>query len=94
MSGETPRRAVWIVVPIAVVMMLLFLLLATREQGTERDSGVVGKGQLAPSIVGLDSCHWWRVRSRRSAWPFRGDQLFFDDMCALYSRAPGVGRFS
>ena len=52
MSAETPRRALWIVAPVAVVMMLLFLLLATREPGTERDNAVVGKGQLAPSIVG------------------------------------------
>ena len=38
MSAETPRRAVWIVAPIAVVMMLLFLLFATRDPGTTSDS--------------------------------------------------------
>ena len=52
MSAETPRRAVWIVAPIAVVMMLLFLLFATRDPGTTSDSAVIGKGQLAPAIIG------------------------------------------
>ena len=52
MTAETPRRAVWIVAPVAVVLLLLVLLFATREPGPDRDSGVVSKGRLAPSIVG------------------------------------------
>lgn len=51
MTVESPRRAVWIVTPVAVVLLLLLLLFATRERGSSRDTGVVGVGGLAPSIV-------------------------------------------
>ena len=52
MTASTPRRAVWIVTPVAVVLALLILLFATRERGPNRDTGVVAAGGLAPSIVG------------------------------------------
>jgi len=51
-TAETPRRAVWIVVPVAVVMLLLLLLFATRDAGTGSGSEVIGKGRLAPAIIG------------------------------------------
>ena len=46
-----PKRALWIVLPIAVAMALFILLLATREPAVDRvdDSPLVGR--LAPSIV-------------------------------------------
>ncbi len=52
MTADTPRRAVWIVAPVAVVLLLLLLLFATRETGPNRNTGVVDRGRLAPSIVG------------------------------------------
>lgn len=52
MTAETPRRAAWIVAPVAVVLALLLLLLATRARGPDRDTGVVSPGRLAPAIVG------------------------------------------
>lgn len=52
MTAEAPRRAVWIVAPVGVVMLLLVLLFATRESGPGGAGAVIGKGQLAPAIVG------------------------------------------
>lgn len=52
MTAESPRRAVWIVTPVAVVMLLLLLLFATRDPGTSSNSAVIGKGRLAPAIIG------------------------------------------
>lgn len=51
MTTTTPRRAVWVVAPLAVVLALLLLLLATREPSANNVAALVGKGELAPSIV-------------------------------------------
>ncbi len=59
MTGGAPpdptargHLAVWVVVPIAVVLTLLLLLLATRDPSSERRARSNLLGQLAPEIVG------------------------------------------
>ena len=52
MTGTTPRRAIWIVAPVAVVMLLFTVLLATRESGGGGFTSVDLSGRLAPPIVG------------------------------------------
>ncbi|MCQ3813071.1 MAG: TlpA family protein disulfide reductase [Acidimicrobiia bacterium] len=52
MTTQAPNRAAWIVAPVAVVLCLLMLLLATRAPGSTNLNAVVGKGKLAPSLAG------------------------------------------
>lgn len=51
MTAQTPRHALWVVAPVAVVLALLLLLLATQEPGANNATVVIGKGELAPPIV-------------------------------------------
>ena len=52
-SGGRRRRAVWIALPIAVVVALLVLVLATRDSAFERKASSPILGGLAPPIVGM-----------------------------------------
>lgn len=53
-TGGEGRRAVWVVVPVAVVLSLLILLLATREPASERAVNFALRGEIAPLIAGQD----------------------------------------
>lgn len=46
-----PPRAIWIVTPIAIVMLFFVILLATRDSGDKGFSFDL-EGQVAPSIIG------------------------------------------
>jgi cytochrome c biogenesis protein CcmG/thiol:disulfide interchange protein DsbE len=46
------RRAVWIVAPVAVVMLLFIVLLATRDRGDTAFASFNLEGEVAPAIVG------------------------------------------
>ena len=47
-----PRRAIWIVAPVALIMVVFIALLATRDRGQPAFDSFNLEGQLAPSIVG------------------------------------------
>lgn len=51
MEGTDSKRAFWIVTPVGVVLLLLLLLLATQSR-TSSITATIGKGELAPSLVG------------------------------------------
>jgi cytochrome c biogenesis protein CcmG/thiol:disulfide interchange protein DsbE len=56
-GGGTPRRrrrgsAVWIAVPVAVVLVLLILVLATRDPATDRVAKSPRVGKPAPAVAG------------------------------------------
>ena len=63
------RMAVWIVVPVAVVLSLLILLLATREPASERAANFALRGEIAPLIEGegLDGV-WFDIDDHASRW--------------------------
>ncbi len=46
------RRAIWIVAPVALVMVVFIALLATRDRGQPAFDSFNLEGQLAPAIVG------------------------------------------
>ncbi len=68
-AGGSTRTAVWIVVPIAVVLSLLILLLATREPATERAINFELRGEIAPLIEGegLDGV-WFDIDDHSNQW--------------------------
>ena len=52
-TSAPPRRtAVWIVGPVAVVMLLFIVLLATRDRGETGFASFNLEGEVAPAIVG------------------------------------------
>lgn len=51
-STNRPRRAVWIVLPVAVIMALFVVLLATRDRGDTAFEGFDLEGKVAPAVVG------------------------------------------
>ena len=67
-SGST-RTAVWVVVPVAVVLSLLIVLLATREPATERAIMFELRGEIAPLIegAGLDGV-WFDIDDHSNQW--------------------------
>lgn len=66
--GST-RTAVWVVVPVAVVLSLLIVLLATREPATERAIMFELRGEIAPLIegAGLDGV-WFDIDDHSNQW--------------------------
>ena len=63
------RMAVWVVVPVAVVLSLLIILLATREPATERAVNFELRGEIAPLIQGegLDGV-WFDIDDHSNQW--------------------------
>ena len=63
------RRAVWIVVPIAIVLSLLIILLATCEPASERAINFELRGEIAPLIEGegLDGV-WFDIDDHSNQW--------------------------
>ncbi len=52
-SGGRHRRAAWIALPVALVVALLVVVLATRDSAFERNASSPILGGLAPPVVGL-----------------------------------------
>lgn len=53
MSGESgTRSAVWIVAPVAVVLLAFLVLLATRDTANRQNFGRDLSGELAPALAG------------------------------------------
>ena len=65
----SPSYAVWVVLPVAVVMALLLLLLATRDPSTEREARSQLLGELAPDVAGptVDG-HEFAIDDQRGRW--------------------------
>lgn len=65
-----PRRtAVWVVLPIAVALVLLIVLLATGEPGSERATNSTAVGRIAPLIEGEDlDGEWFDIDDHRGQW--------------------------
>ena len=63
------RMAVWVVVPVAIVLSLLIILLATREPATERAVNFELRGEIAPLIQGegLDGV-WFDIDDHSNQW--------------------------
>lgn len=52
MTETAPIRTMWIVAPVAIVMALFIVLLATRDAGDRGFQGTDLDGRLAPTLVG------------------------------------------
>lgn len=69
MSGSSPRRAVWLVAPVAVALALLVLLLATRDPSSDRAVSGMAVGRIAPLTEGLDlDGVWFDLDQQRGRW--------------------------
>jgi len=70
-SAAAPRSrlAVWVVVPVAVVLSLLIVLLATREPASQRAVNFELRGDIAPLVAGegLDGT-WFDIDDHSSRW--------------------------
>lgn len=63
------RLAFWIVLPVAVVMVLLLVLLATRDPASERAASSNLLGQLAPEVSGVTiSGDEFSIDDQRGRW--------------------------
>lgn len=63
------RIAVWVVVPVSIVLSLLVILLATREPASDRAVNFELRGEIAPLIEGegLDGA-WFDIDDHGSQW--------------------------
>ena len=63
------RTAVWVVVPVAIVLSLLIVLLATREPASERAVNFELRGDIAPLIEGEDlDGVWFDIDEHVNRW--------------------------